>query len=266
MDLQLQGKTAIVTGGSRGMGKAIAWQLAREGCDVAIGARTERPLREAAAEIAQETGHKIVPLIVDTLNAESIKGFVRRAAEALGGVHILVNCAARVGGTIPDNMDVISDEQIVKDFEEKFLGYYRCAREAAPYMKQAGWGRIINLSGGAGRTPGTAISTPARNISCVALTKSLANTLGPFGINVNAIYPGTTITEAVLERSREQAKRQGKTLEAYLEELRQRSVIRYLVTAEDMANVVVFLCSPLAISVTGEAVSVSGGANADMHY
>jgi NAD(P)-dependent dehydrogenase (short-subunit alcohol dehydrogenase family) len=74
-------------------------------------------------------------------------------------------------------MDVISDEQIVKDFEEKFLGYFRCAREAVPYMKQTGWGRIINLSGGAGRTPGAAVSTPARNIACVALTKSLANTL-----------------------------------------------------------------------------------------
>jgi NAD(P)-dependent dehydrogenase (short-subunit alcohol dehydrogenase family) len=266
MDLQLQGKKAIVTGGSRGMGKAIARQLAREGCDVAIGARTEAPLREAAAEIARETGRKSVSLIVDTLSAESIKGFVRQAAEALGGVHILANCAARVGGTIPDNMDAISDEQIVKDFEEKFLGYYRCAREAAPYMKQAGWGRIVNLSGGAGRTPGTAISTPARNISCVALTKSLANTLGPFGINVNAIYPSTTITEAVLARHREQANRQGKTLEAYLEELRQRSLIRHLVTAEDVAQVVVFLCSPLAIGVTGEAISVSGGANADMHY
>jgi NAD(P)-dependent dehydrogenase (short-subunit alcohol dehydrogenase family) len=181
MDLKLQGKKAIVTGGSRGMGKAIARQLAREGCDVAVGARTEAPLREAAAEIAQETGRRIVPLVVDTLNWESINGFVRQAVDALGGVHILVNCAARVGGTIPDNMDVISDEQIVKDFEEKFLGYYRCARAAAPYMKQTGWGRIINLSGGAGRTPGTAISTPARNISCVALTKSLANTLGPFG-------------------------------------------------------------------------------------
>ena len=266
MDLQLQGKKAIVTGGSRGMGKATARQLAREGCDVAIGARTEAPLREAAAEITQETGRKIVPLIVDTLNTESIKAFVRESADALGGVHILANCAARVGGTIPDNMDVISDEQIVKDFEEKFLGYYRCAREATPYMKQAGWGRIINLSGGAGRTPGTAISTPARNISCVALTKSLANTLGPFGINVNAIYPGTTITEAVLDRHRDQAKQQGTTLDAYLEELRQHSPIRHLVTAEDVAQVVVFLCSPLAISINGEAISVSGGINADMHY
>jgi NAD(P)-dependent dehydrogenase (short-subunit alcohol dehydrogenase family) len=266
MDLRLLDKKAIVTGGSRGMGKAIARQLAREGCDVAIGARKEEPLREVATEIARDTGRKIVPLLVDTLNAESIKRFVQDAAEALDGAHILANCAARVGGTIPDNMEVITDEQIVKDFEEKFLGYYRCAREAAPYMKQVGWGRIINISGGAGRTPGTAISTPARNISCVALTKSLANTLGPFGINVNAIYPGTTITEAVLERYRVQSNRQGKTLEVYLEELRQRSLIRHLVTAEDIASVVTFLCSPLAISITGEAISVSGGGSADMHY
>jgi NAD(P)-dependent dehydrogenase (short-subunit alcohol dehydrogenase family) len=266
MDLQLHGKKAIVTGGSAGMGKAIARQLAREGCDVAIGARTEARLREAAKEIAQETGRKIVPITVDTLDAESIKEFVRRAAEALGGIQILANCAARVGGTIPDNMESITDDQIMKDFEEKFLGYYRCAREAAPYMKQAGWGRIINLSGGAGRTPGTAISTPARNIASVSLTKSLANTLGPFGINVNAIYPGTTITEAVLERHRQQAERQGKSADAFLEELRQRSVIRHLVSGEDVAQVVTFLCSPLAVSITGEAISVAGGVNADMHY
>jgi len=266
MDLQLRDKKAIITGGSAGMGKAIARQLAREGCDVAIGARTEARLREAATEIAYETGRKVIPLAVDTLDRESIKTFVRGAAESLGGIHILVNCAARVGGTIPDSMDTITDEQIVKDFEEKFLGYYRCAREAAPYMKQAGWGRIINLSGGAGRTPGTAISTPARNIASVALTKSLANTLGPFGINVNAIYPGTTITEAVLARFRDQAQRQGKTLDAHLEELRQRNVIRHLVSADDVAQVVAFLCSPLAISVTGEAIAVSGGVSADMHY
>ena len=266
MDLQLLGKKAIVTGGSRGMGKMIARQLAREGCDVAIGARREGPLRAAATEIAQESERKIVPLTVDTLDAQSIKTFVKNAAHALGGIQILANCAARVGGTIPDDMDSITDEQIVKDFEEKFLGYYRCAREAAPHMKQAGWGRIINLSGGAGRTPGTAISTPARNIASVALTKSLANTLGPFGINVNAVYPGTTITEAVLERYEKQARREGKALEALLEELRQRSRIRRLITAEDVAQVVAFLCSPLSVSINGEAISVAGGVNADMHY
>ena len=266
MDLKLQGKRAMVTGGSRGMGKAIARQLAREGCDVAIGARSEGPLRETASEIARETGCKIMPITVDTLEMKSIQGFVHQAAVGLGGIDVLVNCAARVGGTIPDNMESISDLQIVKDFEEKFLGYYRCAREAAPYMKEAGWGRIVNLSGGAGRTPGTAISTPARNVACVALTKSLANALGPFGINVNAVYPGTTLTEAVLERHRAEAQQQGKSPEIYLEELRQKSIIRHLVTAEDVAQVVVFLCSPLAVGITGEAISVSGGTNADMHY
>jgi len=266
MDLRLDGKKAIVTGGSAGMGKAIARQLAREGCDVAIGARTEARLRQAADEIARETGRAVIPLPLDTLDAASIENFVQRAAEGLGAIHILANCAARVGGTIPDTMETISDEQIVKDFEEKFLGYYRCARAAAPHMKQAGWGRIVNLSGGAGRMPGAGISTPARNISCVALTKSLANTLGPFGINVNAIYPGTTLTEAVLERSRREAEKQGKSLEAVLDELRGRNPLHYLVTAEDVAQVVTFLCSPLAISITGEAIAVGGGVNADVHY
>src|SRR5262245_53865444 len=112
MDLQLRDKKAIVTGGSAGMGRAIARQLAREGCDVVIGARTEGRLREAAKERAQETGRKVVPIVVDTLNLASIKSFVKQAAEELGGIHILANCAARVGGTIPDNMEAITDEQI----------------------------------------------------------------------------------------------------------------------------------------------------------
>src|SRR4029450_10187411 len=100
MDLQLQGKKAIVTGGSRGMGKAIARHLAREGCDVAIGARTEGPLREAATEIARETEREIVPLVVDVLNAESIKGFVQAAADTFGGVYILAHGAPAGAGTI----------------------------------------------------------------------------------------------------------------------------------------------------------------------
>jgi NAD(P)-dependent dehydrogenase (short-subunit alcohol dehydrogenase family) len=266
MDLQLAGKKAIVTGGSRGIGKAIARELAKEGCDVAICARTAGPLEETAAELSKETGRKIVPIVADTLDVESVKNFVKRSAEALGGIHIVANCAARVGGTIPDTIDTISDEQIMRDYEEKFLGYFRVAREAAPYMKEAGWGRIINISGGAGRSPGSNISTPARNIASVALTKSLANALGPSGITVNAIYPGGTVTEMTVERAKEQAERQGKTLAEFQEEQRQRTLIRHLVTAEDIAYVVTFLCSPLAIGITGEAIAVNGGGSSDMHY
>ena len=265
MDLQISGKKAIVTGGSRGIGKAIARRLALEGCDVAICARGEGPLKEAATELAKESKRKVVPMTCDTTDPESIKLFVDRSAEALGGIHILVNSAARVGGARGD-IETVDPEEVIRDFEEKVIGYIRCAQAAVPYMKQAGWGRIINISGNAGRSPGTQISAGARNAATINLTKALANSLGPSGINVNAIYPGGTVTEVTTERSRERAAREGKTLEALLKEQAENTLIRHLVTAEDIANVVAFLCSPLAIGITGEAIAVNGGGASDVHF
>ena len=151
MDLQLTGKKAIVTGASRGIGRAIARQLALEGCDVAICARTEGPLQEAAAALAHESGRKVVPIVCDTLNADAIKHFVTTAAHALGGIHIVINNAARVGGT-PGTVETVSDADVLRDFEEKVVGYLRTVQAAVPYLKQAGWGRVINISG-AGRAP-----------------------------------------------------------------------------------------------------------------
>src|SRR3989337_408362 len=141
MELQLQGKKAVVTGGSRGIGEAITRRLALEGCDVAICARNEAPLRASAEELARETGRKIVPIVADTMSADDIKRFVAGAAAALGGVDILINSAARVGGT-PGTIETVSDTDVLRDFEEKVLGYLRMAQAAVPYMKQAGWGRI----------------------------------------------------------------------------------------------------------------------------
>jgi NAD(P)-dependent dehydrogenase (short-subunit alcohol dehydrogenase family) len=152
LDLKLEGKKAIVSGGSRGIGKAIALQLAREGCDVAIGARNEGPLKETVDEIAKATGRKIAGFTVNTLDVGSIKAFVKQSADALGGVDIVINSAARVGGAAGD-IEAIDEGEILRDFEEKTIGYLRVAREAIPYMKQNGWGRIINISGLAGRRP-----------------------------------------------------------------------------------------------------------------
>src|SRR5262245_8044265 len=139
MDLQLAGKRAVVTGGSRGIGRAIAHSLAQEGCDVVIGARTESTLHEAATAIAAETGRRIEPVVVDTTSLESIEAFIAAAAGALGGIDILINSAARLGGTVPDDFDTMTDDLLMSDFQEKTLGYFRCARAAAPYMKQNGW-------------------------------------------------------------------------------------------------------------------------------
>ena len=152
MDLQLTGKKAIVTGASRGIGRAIARQLALEGCDVAICARTEERLKQAAADLAKESGRTVVPIACDTLNAAAIKHFVDTAARELGGLHIVINNAARVGGT-PGTVETVSDADVLRDFEEKVIGYLRTVQAATPYLKQAGWGRVINISGGAGRAP-----------------------------------------------------------------------------------------------------------------
>ena len=155
MDLELKGKRAVVSGGSRGIGKAIARELAREGCSVVLGARTKQTLDDAAAEISSETGAKVVGISVDTTDADSIKSFMKLAGDTLGGVDILINSAARVGGAA-GGIEVIDENEIIADFTEKVIGYMRMAREAVPYMKQGNWGRIINISGLAGRNPGTA--------------------------------------------------------------------------------------------------------------
>jgi NAD(P)-dependent dehydrogenase (short-subunit alcohol dehydrogenase family) len=265
LDLQLSGKKAIVTGGSRGIGRAIARQLALEGCDVAICARTEDRLKRAAAELAAESGRKVLPIVCDTLDADAIKHFVDTAARDLGGLHIVINNAARVGGT-PGTVETVSDADVLRDFEEKVVGYLRTVQAAVPYLKHAGWGRVINISGGAGRAPGTAVSGGIRNIATVNLTKSMANALGPFGININAIYPGQTITEATLERYAEQARRESTSVEALQKAADERTVLKHVVTATDIGNFVAMLCSPLTIGVHGEAIGIDGGNRADMHY
>ena len=265
MDLQLTGKKAIVTGGSRGIGRAIARQLALEGCDVAICARTEGPLREAADAMAKESGRKVVPIVCDTLKADSIKSFVAGAAQQLGGLNIVINSAARVGGTA-GTIETVDESDVLRDFEEKVVGYLRMVQAAVPHMKQAGWGRVVNVSGGAGRAPGVAVSGGIRNAGVINLTKSMANALGPLGINVNAVYPGQTITEATIERYTEQAKGGGKTVAEQLKEADERSVIRHVVTATDIGYFVAFLCSPLAIGIHGEAIGIDGGNRADMHF
>jgi NAD(P)-dependent dehydrogenase (short-subunit alcohol dehydrogenase family) len=181
MDLQLSGKTAVITGGSKGIGKACARLLAEEGVDVAILARNQRTLDATAAEIAAATSRRVLAIACDTGDTASVNAAFERAAKELGRLDILVNCAAQPGGAPPrPGIEHLPDENFVEQMNVKVLGYARCARAAVPHMKANGWGRIINISGLAARQTGNAIGS-MRNVAVSALTKNLADELGPFG-------------------------------------------------------------------------------------
>ena len=267
MDLQLSGKRAIVTGGSRGIGKACARALAQEGCEVVILARGEEALRATAGELSAETGRAITPIVCDTTSDEAVKAAVRDAVAALGGgVDILVNCAATAGGqATPPTLAEITDDNYWADMNVKVLGYLRTAREVAPAMAAQGWGRIINISGLGARNAGSLL-TSMRNVSVAALTKNLADELGPKGINVTVVHPGTTRTEATPGVIARRAQATGRTEAEIEQQMNEGNVVRKLIDARDIAAVVAFLASPLSIAITGDAIAAGGGAPRSIYY
>ena len=266
MDLELSGKTALVTGGSSGIGKAIAMELAREGVDVAIAARTLDRLEAAAGELARETGQRIVPVQGDTGLGASVRNMVKTAADALGRLDILVNCAAQPGGAaIPPSLSDITDDHFWSDMNVKVMGYLRCAREVAPYMIQNDWGRIISISGLAARQTGSTIGS-MRNVAIVAMTKNLANELGPHGINVTVVHPGATRTERTPGALASQAQRFGITLEEAERRMAEGNSVRRIIDASDIAYVVAFLASPRSVAINGDVIAAGGGTGRGIYY
>jgi NAD(P)-dependent dehydrogenase (short-subunit alcohol dehydrogenase family) len=272
MELGLHGKHAIVAGGSRGIGKAIARELAREGVDLAIVSRSREQLEQTARELVDETGRRIIPLAADVTSKEQVDGMVAQAAERLGGLHILVNSASYPGGsaTATGPIETVVDEDLLHDFDVKYLGALRCARAAIPFMRGQGWGRIINISGTNARTAGN-LSGGARNVSLVHFTKTLAVQLGRYGITVNCIHPGATRTERTPGLLAARAAELGTTPE----EAEQRDFapgsprgnsIGRMVDASEIAYLTVFLASDKAWAITGELIVANGGAGQAVYY
>jgi NAD(P)-dependent dehydrogenase (short-subunit alcohol dehydrogenase family) len=251
MDLDLAGKKAIVTGGSRGIGKAIARQLAAEGVDVGITARDPQRLEAAAGELADATGRRVFRWSCDTTDDESVRAMVAELAGALGGVDILVNSAAKVGGlTAPPKLADLTTDELWSEVNTKVMGYLRCAREVAPRMAEHGWGRIINVSGLAARQSGSTLGS-IRNVSVAALTKNLADELGPQGINVTCVHPGLTRTERTTEEAAASFN---------------RNTIGRIVDADEVAYLVAFLASPKSAAITGDSIACGGGTRGPIYY
>ena len=267
MDLELKGKRAIVTGGSRGIGKAIAKVLAQEGCDVALVARNVQTLAAAATELAAESGRNVVGISGDTTSDEATRAAVASAVKQLGGsIDILVNAAAEPAGFAgPPKLAEISSTFFHAEMNTKVMGYIRTAREVVEGMRANGWGRIVNVSGLAARQTGNAVGS-MRNVAVAALTKNMGDELGPFGINVSVVHPGLTRTERTEPLIASRAAAQGIAPKAVEEQMASGNSINHLVDASEVANVVAFLCSPKSIAINGDVIAVGGGSPRSIHY
>ncbi len=272
MDFGLQGKHALVAGGGRGIGKAIARELAREGADLVIASRTLDELEKTAREIEDETGRRVIPMALDVTDNDQVERVTTEAANQLGGLNILVNSAALPGGsaTAIGPIDTVNEDDLLHDFDVKYVGALRCARSAIPIMKEQGWGRIINISGGNARNAGN-LSGGARNVSLVHLTKTLSIQVGRYGITVNCIHPGTTRTErtpsllapraAELNITPEQLEEQD-----FAPDSPRGNAICRMVDASEIGYLTSFLASDKAWAITGEVIAAGGGTGSAVYY
>jgi NAD(P)-dependent dehydrogenase (short-subunit alcohol dehydrogenase family) len=266
MDLELRGKVAVVTGGSRGIGKAIGNALAREGAGVALVARDGAALEAAAAEIAGATGSRVKAFPADTGDDAAVKAMAAGALAAFGRIDILVNCAATPGGQAkPPVLAEITNEYVFADLNVKVMGYLRTAREIAPHMASRGSGRIINISGLAARHTGTIVGS-IRNVGVAALTKNLADELGPRGISAVCVHPGRTRTEKTAGAVEREAKARGVSPDEIERRMAGMNLLGRLITAAEVADIVAFLASPRSIAINGDAVAVGGGAPGEIYY
>ena len=260
----INGKVALVTGGSMGIGQATARALAREGANVAICARGLDALKQTAREIQEETGSTVVPIRADMTSVEDITMLVWSTITELGHIDILVNNAVN---STTARASELPDDVILNHINTKIMGYVRCAREVITSMKHRGGGRIVNIAGmGARNASATNPGSGITNSGIAAYTKSLADDVAAEGILVNCIHPGSTLTQRQLQLIDERAGREGISPDEVMQRTVANIPIGRMVQTEDIANLVVFLVSDQASAITGQTIAVDGGAGRGVVY
>lgn len=256
MDLELTGKVAVVAASSAGIGRATARVFAGEGARVVINGRREDVLRATAAEIAAG-GAEVEAVVSDLTTAEGCDLLVRRAVERFGGIDALVTNA---GGPPSKPFAEISDEEWHAAFDLTMMSGVRLMRAALPYLRSSR-GSIVNITSISVKQPipGLALSNSIRP-GVVGLGKTLADDLAGEGIRVNDVGPGSVRTDRQEYLARTRAERKGISVEAEIAQIEQGIPMRRLGTPQEVANLVVFLCSPAAGYITGSTILADGGA------
>jgi NAD(P)-dependent dehydrogenase (short-subunit alcohol dehydrogenase family) len=257
MDLELDGKLALVSGSTAGIGHAIATRLASEGAQVIVNGRSQASVDEVVAELRSETGGDVLGFAGDLSKAASAEELVRRHPD----VAILVN---NLGIFEPKPFEAIPDADWVRLFEVNVLSGVRLARLFLPAMKRADWGRIIFISSeSAVQIPAEMIHYGMTKTAQLAVSRGLAEAVAGSGITVNSILPGPTRSRGVGDFVEQLAKAEGKSFEAFekafFENVRPTSLIKRFATPDEVASLVAYIASPLAAATTGAALRVDGG-------
>ena len=252
MEIKLTGRKALVTGGSKGLGLAIAQAFAEAGADVAIMARRPGPLEEAVAAIGQRQGQKVLAVPCDVRRADDIENGFSKVTQAFGWVDILVNNA---GTSNANPFESVTDAQWQEDIDLKLFAAIRLIRLALPHMKQRKWGRIINVLNIGAKAPRAASApTSVTRAAGMALTKVLAGEGAPHGVLVNALLVGFIESDQWVQR----AAKAGTPLDDYLAGMAKDIPMGRVGRAEEFANAACFLASDAASYITGTAINVDG--------
>ncbi len=257
MEMGLKGRVALVAGASKGLGRAVAFGLAREGASLALCARGKDHLDETAVSIGQETGATVWVRPTDVSEPEEAGSFVREAASHFGTVDILINNA---GGPPAATFLELTDKQWQAALRLNLLSTIWLSREAVPYMQKQRWGRIINMTSIAVKQPidGLMLSNAVR-AGVIGFAKTLANELAADNILVNSVCPGFILTERVLELSEVLAEKRQESPESVMRTWEESIPLRRLGKVEEFANLVVFLASERAGYITGNSIQIDGG-------
>jgi 3-oxoacyl-[acyl-carrier protein] reductase len=258
MDLGIKGRAALVTGGSRGIGRETARQFLEEGVRVMICGRNAETLETTRAELAQATGGEIHAAVADMTREDDIARLVDAVTDRFGKVDILVNNA---GQMYSGRFAVMTDTGLKEQFETKIFGFLRTIRLVYPMMKAQRWGRIVNLIGGAGKEPDPYMfGSGITNSGLLNITKSLSTEFGEDNVLVNAICPGWVDTNLWQRNAQGLASELGAQSEDEARRLAARkNALNRFGKPQELANAIVFLCSERASYITGVSLNLDGG-------
>ena len=257
MEFGLKGKRAIVLAASRGLGYACALGLAREGCDLVIGSRSQERIDAAASRIRAETGVTVHATAMDVGSADGVTALVDTCVRELGGIEIAVHNA---GGPPAGSVPSLTEAQWLLAFNANLMSFVRLARGVAPEMKKVGYGRLIALTSSAIRQPITnLVLSNAMRTGVLGIAKTLSREMAADHILVNVVAPGRIATERLDELDEANAARTGTTAAEVRKATLATIPLGRLGEPRELANLVVFLASESASYVTGSAIMVDGG-------